>query len=182
MANRSKVIDKDKGMKQFLAFYSEARGASVKVGVTESVGQKPKESRDDGNGQKVEALTLVLVAWFNEYGTIRTTPDGHKVVGTPARSFIRSTADESRQEFKNLSHRLVLKIIDGQLTVRQALGIMGEWMQAKIQRKITRLREPPNAASTIKAKNDGRNPLIDIGQLRQNIRFEIDMPNERSVV
>lgn len=177
MARRPRVIDRDRGLKKFLQRFKEARGARVKVGVTESVGREPKKTREGSAG---EDLTVLLIAWWNEYGTHRTLADGRRVQHVPPRSFIRTTTDEQRVKIFALKKRLIAQIIDGKLTVRQALGVLGEFLQKKIQSKIVRLRDPPNAPSTITRKGSS-NPLIDIGQLLQSIRYEVMMGAERVI-
>ncbi len=153
-------------MREFLRRYPSARGAFVKVGVTADVGGEPKKQGTDKPASGKKPLTLVEVAWFNEFGTKHI----------PERSFIRSTTDEQRSQLAQIKKRLAIEITAGRQTVASALAILGEWMQAQIQQKITRLSEPPNAPSTV-ARKGSRNPLIDTGQLRQSIRYQVTVPN-----
>lgn len=167
MAVRARVIDRDRGWNEYRRRVAGAKGAYVKVGVTSSVGSQPKESRDPaGKGP----LTLVQVAWFNEFGTMTAKGKTH----VPERSFIRSTHDEQREAIIRRKKGLVRQIGDG-LSVRRALEILGTWMKGKIQAKIVSLRTPPNAPGTIKRKQSS-NPLVDIGQLRQNIEYQVVVP------
>lgn len=185
MAQRALVIDRDRGLRKLLRNVREARGATVKVGVTESVAPTPKEERQRlAKGQygpvqqkSSESVTILDVAWWNEFGTMRKGKDGTRVPHVPARSFIRSTTDEEVSAIRRMKRALADKIMDGTTSVRAALGYLGEWFQAKIQRKITKLREPANAPSTI-ARKGSSNPLIDIGQLRSSIRYQVDVPRE----
>lgn len=172
---RSGVKDIDRGLKELRKRFREVNGAYVKVGVTSDVGSQPKKERTEGGGVEDGPLTLVEVAWFNEFGTTRKTKNGGRVPHVPARSFVRSTADEQRARVANMTRALSAKILRRELSVAEALKLIGEFMQAQIQRKITKLKEPPNAPSTIAAKGSS-NPLIDIGQLRQNIRYEVFVP------
>jgi hypothetical protein len=168
---KSRVIDRDRGLKIFLQRFKEANGSRVKVGVTASVGAVEKKTR----GERVkEAVTLVMVAFWNEYGTKRKTKEGAKVEHVPARSFVRSTTDEQTKKIHRLKRQYIEQIMDGKLTVRTALGLLGEFLQAKIQTKIRRLKDPPNAASTI-ARKASSNPLVDLSQLLQSIRYEVHM-------
>lgn len=168
----SRVIDRDRGLKAFLRRFTEANGARVKVGVTESVGQEAKKTRGE---KSADDLTIVLVAWFNEFGTKRKTKGGSEVEHVPSRSFIRSTSDEQAARIGRLKKRVIQQIINGKINVRRGLAVLGEFLQLKIQRKIRMLKEPPNAPST-KARKKSTNPLIDISQLLQSIRYEILMP------
>lgn len=179
MARLSRVIDRDKGLRRFLQRFKEARGARVKVGVTESVGSEPKQQLPGAASGK-ERVTVLLVAWWNEFGTHRTTKDGRRVRHVPARSFMRTTSDEQRGRIFALKKRLIKKMMDGGMSVRQALIILGEFLQEKIRQKITRIRKPENAQST-KDKKGFDNPLIATGQLRRSIRYQVSIPRESGV-
>jgi hypothetical protein len=67
-----------------------------------------------------------------------------------------------------------MDVIKNQQNVREGLGQVGLYIQKEIQNTITAggTDWPPLAESTIKAK-DSSAPLIDSGQLRQSISFEI---------
>lgn len=109
-----------------------------------------------------ESLTVAQIAAYNEFGTERT----------PERSFIRSTLDENRQKYieqtKNLYRRCVLQ----QLTVGQALRLMGELIKADIQNKIVNGPFTANSPATIKRKGSSK-PLIDTGQMRQSVTYQV---------
>lgn len=105
---------------------------------------------------------LRLYASANEFGTT----DGH----IPERSFIRSGVDQNEAEINEVADRLWDQIISGRQTKAQALAKMGETIQRHIQRRITTLRHPPNAPSTVKRKKSS-NPLIDTGRMRASIRW-----------
>lgn len=60
--------------------------------------------------------------------------------------------------------------------VKQAMGLLGEVAQQDIQDAIVKLKEPPNAESTI-AKKKSDNPLIDSGQLVSSIRWAYVRPS-----
>lgn len=109
-----------------------------------------------------DGLTVVEVAAYNEFGTKHI----------PERPFIRSTVKKEKPKLKAFSGKLLKKIIDGKLTREKALGLLGQKVAGEIKETITTLRAPPNAASTIAAKKSS-NPLIDTGELRQSITFEV---------
>jgi hypothetical protein len=162
MAKRNRVIDRDRGWRKKRANAESVKGAHVKVGVIAALGEKPKEERGPSDIPQKADVTVAEVAFWNEFGTKRV----------PARSFIRSTHDESRQKIARMKARLAKLIIDGKMDVKRALGILGEWMKARQIRKIDRLRTPPNEPSTIRQKKSS-NPLVDLGQLKQSIDYEI---------
>jgi hypothetical protein len=169
MAKRPRVRDRDRGWNAYKAGIAKAKGASVRVGVSAGVAQDQK--KPGKGGQKVEeGLTIVEVAWWNEFGT--RTKSGQ--VHVPERSFIRSTFDENRRQLQALMRRLARKIGKG-MPVKTALDILGQWLVAKDQAKIRKLRTPANAPSTI-ARKKSSNPLIDIGQLLASITYEVNLP------
>lgn len=113
---------------------------------------------------------------------------GHKVLGVtgahtiniPARSYIRSTVDENADLYQELAVGLLGQIVDGDTDKLQALSIMGQKIEADIKAKMTALRQPPNAPSTIRRKGSD-NPLIDTGLLRSSIRYIVKTEDETAV-
>lgn len=105
---------------------------------------------------------------------------GHKVLGVtkphtitiPARSYIRSTMDEKEGVYHSESRKLLNKIVDNGLTKHAALDIMGQMIERDIKRKITTLRSPANAPSTIRKKGSD-NPLVNTGLLGGSIRYVV---------
>jgi len=65
------------------------------------------------------------------------------------------------------------QIVNGTMKVETALGLVGEVMADAITQKIITLRTPPNAPYTIKAKGSS-NPLVDTGQLKNSITYEVN--------
>jgi len=133
--------------------------AQTKIGV-----QQGEEHIDPDSGVTSD---LVNIAARNEFGVPQRR--------IPERSFIRSTADEIREEMhRRIIPRELSQIYLGRETVQQALARIGEHVEAKIKQKIVDLKTPPNALATQIAKGRGimlvDNPLIDTGQLRQSIR------------
>jgi len=106
--------------------------------------------------------TLLIIGAANEFGT----RDGH----IPERSFIRAGVDLNEPEIQERADRLWGQIVDGSMTKQQGLSRMGEEIQRLIQKRITDIKLPPNALSTIAAKGSS-NPLIDSGRLRASIRW-----------
>jgi len=113
--------------------------------------------KDAGNEE--DGKSIVEVAANNEYG----------VGNIPQRSFMRSTFDEQRVKINDVVSKQYEKILDGKSTVKKSLGLLGEFMEGKIKRKITDLKTPPNSPLTIKLKKSS-NPLIDTGTMRASIR------------
>lgn len=119
---------------------------------------------DQKSGDETIIATLGEVAISNEFGS----PER----GIPERSYIRSTFDENKEKWLGLMSRQIDKLIEGKTTEEKILATMGEHIKSEIQRKIVDLRTPPNSPETI-AKKGSSNPLIDTGQLRQSIDYEV---------
>ncbi len=111
-----------------------------------------------------EEWRLRVIAGANECGT----RDGH----IPERSFIRAGVDLNAGAINRRADEVWGQILDGAVTMNQGLGLMGEFIQRLITQRITNLKTPPNAASTI-ARKGSDNPLIDTGRMRQSIRWEL---------
>ena len=149
-----KVIDKDMGYDAFVAKMAKAsrRQPFVTVGV---------HSKDDsGRGEQVGNAD---VAAFNEFGT--TT--------SPARPFLRPAIDENRAKYARIETAALGRWVDDKMSMKQALGLMGLAAKGDVQKKITRLKNPPNAPSTVEQKGSS-NPLVDTGQMRAAIDFQVD--------
>jgi hypothetical protein len=119
---------------------------------------------------KVKEATVALIALWNEFGTLDENGDVH----IPERSFFRSTLIEERSNIIKLQKKLVSKIILGETTTERALGLIGEFVADKVSQKIVDLKTPENATSTLKAKRPKTNPLIDTGQLKNSITYEVN--------
>ncbi len=168
---RQLVVDRDRGWAKFKRHMRSAKGAHVKIGVTAEVGAKPKEERGPGDVRQKSERTVVEIAFWNEFGT----------KNIPARSFIRSTHDENRRRIRSLKRRLGRMMAHRKIDIRGALGVLGEFMKAKQIQKIDRLRTPPNAPSTRRRKRSS-NPLVDLGQLKQSIQYQVVLPAGRRVM
>ena len=168
-------------MGQMAALKSKPR---VKVGILSRDFDKEKETPEESWAAGTGAATLGEVAVFNEFGTTYKTSMRTKQLrgggiaitmtshGTPERSFIRSTVDESWKEWKQYADELRIRIIHG-MDVDMALGLMGARIQRDIQRKIRSNIPPPNEKSTIDAKGGKTHTLINTGQLLNSIAWEL---------
>lgn len=168
----AKVKDIDKGFKRLRQQVKEVVGANVKVGVTAGIGKDPKKVKGEDGESKI---TLVQAAWYNEHGTDRVTRSGARVPHIPKRPFVSTTADEQKRAVSRRMVKLGGQIIDGKISVKDSLAVVGEFMQGKMQAKIRAIKEPPNAPATIKRKGSS-NPLIASAQMIQSIRYEVNVP------
>lgn len=136
--------DRDKGWDAILAAIIALPGAEISVGILGEAGQD-----------------IVNRATWNEFGT--------KTI--PARSFIRSTFDENTARYQRLAAKYARKL-GTDISVSSYLQKIGMTAVADIQVKIVKLRTPPNAEATIRAKKSS-NPLIDTGHMRQSVNYEV---------
>lgn len=168
---KSKIIDRDLGYKDIMKRLRGLDGEHVvEVGVPADKGAEKKTATKIVNGKKKKVTTgvpLIVVASANEFGTDTI----------PERSYLRSTMDEKASEYNQLMADMVWEVLDGVLTMDQALDKLGLQAVADVQRKIVQLDDPPNAKATIERKKSS-NPLIDTGQLRQSIIHRVNKPDE----
>lgn len=116
-----------------------------------------------GAGKHSESgLTVATVAFQNEFG-----------VGVPERSFFRSALSENKKDIINLQAKLLKQVQSGEMSVQKALGLIGRFTADLITGKIVSLKSPANKQSTINKKGSS-NPLIDTGQLRDSITWEVN--------
>lgn len=126
---------------------------AVKVGVLRGTGVHPNS--DTG-------MSIAQVLAINEFGTDTI----------PERSVIRFTLRNNRKRYRSALNKLFKRVLDGKITDRTAIAAFGELVQTDVQKRITNIRMPANAPSTI-ARKGSSNPLIDTGATRQSIRWGI---------
>jgi hypothetical protein len=127
----------------------------LRVGITAKTGAVQKE---DG----VTGTTVVMVAEWQEFGT--------KTI--PARSFIRAWFDENEPECKVLLASALRAVARGAISKQDAMDRLGAKFAGGMQARISNGIPPPLADSTDKRKGS-RVPLIDTGQLRSSITWEV---------
>jgi len=142
----TQIKDIDKGWKKHgrMLKAQAHRDPHVIVGVT----------GDEAIAKHAEAgdLTVVDVARAHEFGEGRL----------PERSFIRANHDKHEAEYKALMRRMADKVIDGKVTQKQALGLVGQKVEKDMRALMRAGIEPPKA--------DGEPArLKDTGQLYGSI-------------
>ena len=153
------------GMKLQAAIASLSKRPRVKAGVLGKEFDVPKDEKGNAPKQGRQApATLGEVAVFNEFGA--------PMAGIPARSFIRDTADQYRTQWADMADRLRKKVMQGGLTIEQALGAMGEVILRDVRARMRAGIAPENAPATIAAKGSST-PLIDTGQLINALAWEL---------
>lgn len=105
---------------------------------------------------------LVDRAAANEFGTD----------SIPERSFMRSAFDENQSALVSLVKALWNSTLSGKRNAMQSAHLLGQAHEGQIKEKITSLRTPPNSQVTIDRKGSS-NPLIDSGEMRRSVRYEV---------
>lgn len=149
----SHVIDKDRGWNRIKNEVMKGRREPVvAVGVLQEDAQRNEE----------DGVTIGQVATFVEYGTETA----------PARSFIRDTIDMNRARYSKMILALNGHVVEGKMTTKRALELVGTRVQADIRNRMAQGIPPPNAPSTI-AKKKSSTPTIDTGQLKGAVNYEV---------
>jgi hypothetical protein len=156
------LTDRDNGLKAIVERVGSLSKASVRVGVLEDRAGEAKRARGES---EVRGLTILEVATVHEFGA--------PAAGIPARSFIRGTVDEREGEIRADQHRLAVQYLSGKIAIRKALDVLGARVAAKIQQRIARGITPPLLPRTVARKGSSK-PLVDTGQLRSSITWEVE--------
>ena len=93
---------------------------------------------------------------------------GPHIIKIPARPWLNPGVASGNAEYLSIIEKTLAN--DGTMT--QALNKVGVVAVGKVQKYMTDLRTPPNAASTIKKKGSS-NPLIDSGILRSSVTYKL---------
>lgn len=155
------ITDRDHGLKALVERIGNLSKAAVRVGVLEDKGAEAKSESDESKS----AMTVIEVATIHEFGA--------PAAGIPARSFLRGTVDEQMAEIRADQHKIAVAVISGKLDLRRGLDQLGARIAAKIQQRIARGINPPLNARTIARKGSSK-PLINTGQLRSSISWEVE--------
>lgn len=166
------ITDKDRGYSKLVAEVATLKDQPyVKIGVLGETALEGKRVRlEDGTETTEDSVKLVDVATFHEFGGAGDHP--------PQRSFIRSTVDGNRAKYDALIKKLHADVMTFKLSINQALGLLGERIEADIRRTFTKNDWPPLANPDLSragrkkgnTKFKGHRPLIDTGQLWRSIR------------
>jgi hypothetical protein len=137
--------------KRFFKQIEELKKLQVRVGY-----QQGKKRSDKG-------VDMVDIAMWNELGTARS----------PARPFIRHSADANKATIEGTCKALLKKVAQGG-TAEQTLNAIGTMQKGLIQDTITKSKTwaEPNADSTVERKGSDQ-PLVDTGRLLQSVDYVI---------
>ena len=151
-----KLKTKDRGLKKIQENLRFAKEESVvRVGIQEGEGQHDES----------EGMTVAEIGTIHEFGA----PDQ----GIPARSFIGDTIRKNMADIKAFSSKLYMQVVLGQMSIKDALALLGEKVQAEIITELDAGVGPALDPKTVARKGSSKQ-LIDSGQLKQSIRYKVD--------
>ena len=147
--------------KKFMQEMMKLAHLQVVVGYQEGQVYDPYQVDRNKGKTNLEVKPLAQIAAENEFG--------HDNV--PSRPFMRQSVDNHRGEIESFMQQQKAVLLAGG-TAAQVLKNIGINHKARIQKEIIEGGFAPNAPLTIKLKGSSR-PLIDSGQMRQNVQYAI---------
>jgi hypothetical protein len=152
-----KVKDKDMGYAALVRRVFALDSPKVSIGIHEEDGAKEHDA----------GMTVVALAAIHEFG----------LGNVPERSFIRAWFDENEDRAKEALRRLLVSVVEGKRQPQQALSLFAQWALGEMQKRMAAGIPPALQPETIRKKTragkTGETPLIDTGQLRSSLSYEI---------
>jgi len=127
---------------------------------TETPGNAVKKG--SGHEPATEMAKVVEIAAIHEFGC--------PARNIPQRSFFRPAIDKASPSVRDMKPVLLNKILDGKMTIRTGLSVIGEFVVSKIKNEIRTGTFAPLAPSTIARKGSDK-PLIDTAQMINSISY-----------
>lgn len=145
-----------------------------------------------GGVAETDGTPVAMIAAVHEFGSPSQ--------GIPERPFLRVAMQRNAKKYVRLNRINLAKMLRGQMTVEQALSQLGDMAKGDVQTEIWhgdfKPLDPKTIAARRRARSNGYNkalqrevakkqaaggaagpidrPLIDSGQLRQSITWEIE--------
>jgi phage gpG-like protein len=113
---------------------------------------------------EADGTPVALIAAVHEFGSSE--------MGIPERPFLRTTIQANKGKYVQLNRKNLVAVLNGKMDIEQALGQLGAVAAGDVQAQIASGGFAPLEAATIKRKGSSK-PLIDTGQLRQSITWEL---------
>lgn len=149
---RVKYIDRDRGWRKLKREMERTRlKPHTVVGIFGSKASEPHGDLDNAG-----------VGSVHEFG----------LGNVPERSFIRTTIDGKARQIHAMARRAAHGVLDRRATLKQGLELLGAFVKGEIQKRMARGIPPPLKPATIARKGSSK-PLIDTGQLRASIDYEV---------
>lgn len=146
---------KDSDANAIRRFAKALAGGAVTIGIHEAEASKQHEG---------EGATIGEIATYHEFG-----------LGVPRRSFLAGWVDESQDKIVKVIVRGGQALASRKLTMPQLLEQTGAWAVGSVQERMANNIPPPLAPETI-ARKGSSVALIDTGQLRSSISYQINLP------
>lgn len=144
---------KDNGYKEVLKSLTSGENPTIKVGV---FGSKASEEHSAG-------VSVLDIANFHEFG----------LGNNPERSFVRGWAEENESAVVGMLKKEIQASVKRRDTsFSRGFDRIGLYCQSGIQQRISDGIPPPLAPSTVKRKGSST-PLIDTGQLRSSVTYQV---------
>lgn len=134
-----------------------AENKAVNVGFPAGI-----EHKDDSGA--ATPYTVAQIAGVHEFGS--------PAAGIPERSFVRSALAENRQSYIALNRKTLARVVNGDMSIAEALGLLGTKAVGDVQRKIRGGPFEELQAATVRRKGSSK-PLIDTGQMRQSVQWTL---------
>jgi hypothetical protein len=142
------ITDTDHGYKKLLVNVRKMRKTTVKVGVDD----KPHPGRS--------GLTTAEIGAIHEFG-----------LGVPQRSFLRGWVDGHQREWFSWLRQGLVRALVGDAKWADDYG---KYAVKGVQERILAHIPPPLADSTVERKGGETTPLLDTGELLQDIIYEVE--------
>lgn len=174
---RSKITTKDNRKKfdTIISNIQKIRSSYVKVGFPMNdpkTNQAHHEAESSGDGSSVgdhskwdsgisAKATVLEIAVYHEFGA--------PGAGLEERSFIRTSHDLNIDKYQKLQIYLFKKLMDGVVSLDQALDIAGQMIQTDVKKFLADGKVNPKSQRAI---NDGGKTLIDTAQMLNSITYK----------
>ena len=149
--------------------------AAVKIGILANPDDNAKKASEKkkvklASSTKTTKATNVMVGAVHEFGSPKNN--------IPSRSFLRSTFNKKRSEIYKALFKIISSEIDkGGVSIDFALKKLGVFTKGLVQATFTdagngwkKLKDPTRGG---KNKKGQATPLVDTGQLRASIGFQV---------
>ncbi len=135
-----------------------AANKSLKVGILE------------GAQTTSEGPSIAEIAYWNEYGTKSIKKNIH----IPARPFFRNAISNNTDTWaESIKSQLKTMGVTDKNVVEKVLKKTGQLMRSDIQQSISKGGFVPNHPYTIKMKGGRSTPLVDTGDMRNAVSYEV---------
>lgn len=132
----------------------------------------PKRVKVGFPAGKSDSANIQKAVW-NEFGTRGGASGGGWGGPIPERPFMRNAMRENKSAYHNAMRVSAVKILRGETSISTVISKLGTLAQNDIQAEIVSLASPPNSPTTVALKGSS-NPLIDTGEMRGAVTYEVD--------